>query len=251
MVYWDYNYIKNPNDNKKEELMKQYLNSKSFALIYRLAAFIFIAVGILDTAGVFSGNVNWHIFLTYTVQSNVLVLLFFAVLIVKTMRLGNRVGKPYPFAFYPIVSFVFSIDILITMLIFWTILAPMTWAGGYLLSFSNFAVHLISPLLMIFDRIMFYQPGRIRKYALLIITIFPYVHVAQSFIIGLNRLVYFAPMRIESYYIYPFLDYDTHGNMVFVYILGLSLVFLGIGYAWRYVELRIIAKKDSISTDRK
>ena len=223
--------------------MKRYVKNKKFVLIYRLAAFVFIAIGLVDTAGVFSGTIIWHVFLTYTFQSNVLVWLFFAILIIKTLHVSADDDDPYPFGFYSVASFTISIAILITMLIFWTILAPMTWAGGYLMSFSNFAVHLICPLLMIFDRIVFYQPGLIRKHDLLAIVIFPLLHVAQSFIIGLNRLVYFAPMRIESYYIYPFMDYDKHGNMVFVYILGLALVFIGIGYGWRYIEMRIIAKK--------
>ena len=223
--------------------MNRCSSNKKLVTAFRLSAFIFITLGILDTAGIFSGTIRWQVFLTYTFQSNVLVWLFFAILIVKTLCGGNPEATEHPFAFYPVISFVISIYIFITMLIFWTILAPLSWSDGYLLTFSNFAVHLICPLLMIFDRIMLYPRGLIRKQDPPAILIFPLLHVVQSFVIGLNRLVYFAPIKIESYYIYPFLDYDKHGNMVFVYIFGLALFFLGLGYIWRHLETRIIAKK--------
>ena len=221
--------------------MKRYADNRAFALCYRVAALVIIAAGLADISGLLSGEINPHVFLSYTVQSNVLVWLFFAFCTIKTAR--AKVGQHYPFGFWPAASFAVTIAILITMLLFWAILAPTSWAGGHLLTFSNFAVHLICPILMIFDRFIFYQPGKIGRLEPLAVFIFPYMHVAQSFIIGLNRLVYFAPLRIESYYIYPFLDYDAQGNMVFLYILGLSLIFLGISYGWRHLENKYAAKR--------
>jgi hypothetical protein len=226
-------------------LMRRVVDNKVFVLGYRIVALVIISFGLVNTAGLFSVSTSWHIFFTYTAQSNVLVMLFFIVCIVKTAGVSADNKKAYRFGFYPVLSFTVSIAILITMLIFWTILAPMSWAGSYLMTYSNFAVHLICPLLMLFDRIMFYKPGTIRKFDPFFIIVFPYLHVAQSFIIGLNRLVYFAPMRIDSYYIYPFLDYDAHGNTVFLYILGLTVIFIGIGYGWRYIENRYAAKTAS------
>ena len=66
--------------------------------------------------------------------------------------------------------------------------------------------------------------------------IFPLLYVAQSFILGLNHLVYFSDVGVESYYMYPFLDFDAYGPLVFVFILGLAGFFLGLSYLWYYLE---------------
>jgi hypothetical protein len=222
------------------------IRNKAFVLGYRIAALVVITAGLMDIVGVFAGNINWYIFFAYTIQSNVLVWLMFVVLIAKTATAPrhSEVAAAGRFGFYPVVSFAVSIAILITMLIFWAILAPMSWSSGSLLTFSNLAVHLVCPLLMLGDRVMFYGKGVMRKREVLSIAVFPYIYIAQSFTLGLTRAVYFEPLRIESYYIYPFLDFDAHGYWVFLYIALLTVFFLGIGYLWWwFIEKKVTANR--------
>lgn len=215
-------------------------------MIYRIAAFAIAAVGLLANMEVFTGKPNYYALFAYTTQSNILVCLFFLILIVKTaakiIRKEEAADKNY--GFYPLASFAISFAILITMLIFWLVLAPANWADVNLLTFFNLGVHFINPLLMIADRLLFYKKGAMRKYQPLVILFFPYVYILQSFALGLNHAVYFEPIGIESYYIYPFLDFDQYGALVFAFIAGLTVLFLLLAYGIYFGEKKF-SKKNS------
>ena len=222
--------------------MTSVIRRKPFVLGYRMAALLIITLGLAGRAHLFSGSINWHVFLAYTIQSNLLAWLLFAVLIFKTASKKAPAFDAHAFGFYPVISFAASIAILITMLIFWGVLAPKSWSGGSLWTFSNLAVHLFGPLLMIGDRILFYKTGIIKRRHLLAVIVFPIIYIIQSFAIGLTRAVYFSPLNVNSYYLYPFLDFDAHGYLVFAFIIALAAGFLGLGYAWYFIEKRIAAK---------
>jgi hypothetical protein len=218
------------------------INNKYFILGYRVASVVVIVFGLLATLGAFSGSINYYIFFAYTTQSNILVLGFFVVLVAKTAakiaRGEDVVDKS--FGFYPVAAFAVTFAIFITMMIFWGILVPLK--GGMsmgLMTFYNLGVHLFCPLLMIGDYLLFYKKGVMRRRDPLAITIFPYLYIGQSFALGLNHVVYFAPLHIESYYIYPFMDFDAHGRLVFLFLLALTAFFLGLGYVCYYLEKRV------------
>jgi hypothetical protein len=219
------------------------ISNTSVILGYRIAAFVIIALGLLTTTGVFAGHVKYQTLFAYTIQSNIVVLAFFAVLIVRT-AVGLARGadaKDGGYGFYPVASFAISFAILITMLIFWVILAPVattTWGNGHLLTFSNLGVHLFCPLLMIGDRLLFYPKRVMRKHEPLFVAICPYAYILESFALGLNRVVYFGPIGIESYYPYPFMDLDANGPWVFVNLLGLTVFFLGLAYGCYFIGNR-------------
>jgi hypothetical protein len=218
------------------------INNKYFILGYRVVAVVVIVFGLLATLGAFSGAINYYIFFAYTTQSNILVLGFFVVLVAKTAAKIARGEEPTDknFGFYPVAAFAVTFAILITMMIFWAILVPLK--GGMsmgLMTFYNLGVHLFCPLLMIGDYLLFYKKGVMRRRDPLAITIFPYLYIGQSFVLGLNHVVYFAPLHIESYYIYPFMDFDAYGRLVFLFLLALTVFFLGLGYVCYSLERRV------------
>jgi hypothetical protein len=207
---------------------------------YRVAAVVVIVFGLLATLGVFRGEINYYVFFAYTTQSNILVLGFFIMLVVKTAAMIAYGEEPPDknYGFHPVAAFAVSFAILITMMIFWAILVPLQWGKINLMVFSNLGVHLLCPLLMIGDYLLFYKKGVMRRRDPLAIVIFPYIYIGQSFALGLNHAVYFAPLHIESYYIYPFMDFDAYGGMVFLFILALTAFFLGLGYVCYFLERR-------------
>ena len=128
-------------------------------------------------------------------------------------------------------------------LIFWCYLAPSGWMQNRLLSFRNLAIHLFCPVLMVLDRILFYPTGLQKKTHMLYMLIFPVIYVIEAFILGTNHLVDFSEkLGIDSYYIYPFLDYDAHGPLVFLFIAGLAVFFLGLSYLWYFLETKFKQK---------
>jgi hypothetical protein len=217
------------------------INNKYFILVYRIVAVVVIVLGLLATLGVFRGEINYYIFFAYTTQSNILVLGFFILLVAKTAAGIARGEEPSNrnYGFYPVAAFAVVFAIFITMMIFWVILVPLNWGHMNLMVFSNLGVHLICPLMMIGDYLMFYKKGVMRRRDPLAIAIFPYIYIGQSFALGLTHAVYFEPLHIESYYIYPFMDFDAHGRMVFLFLLALTAFFLGLGYICYYIERRL------------
>lgn len=206
---------------------------------YRIFSFVISILGLLANMQVLEGTPNYYALFAYTTQSNILVILFFTLLVIKTAqqlffreKTNNR-----NYGFYPVLSFVVCFSIFITMIIFWLVLAPSQWADINLLTFFNLGVHFINPVLMILDRFLFYEKGRIKKRQVFLILIFPYFYILQSFLLGLTHAVYFSPIGIDSYYIYPFLDFDKYGCQVFLFIAVLTMIFLLLGYGWHRLEL--------------
>ncbi|MBR6800278.1 MAG: Pr6Pr family membrane protein [Eubacteriaceae bacterium] len=195
------------------------------AVIYRIFAFCFSLWGILAHINVFS-DIRIRGLLTYTVQSNIFVCGVFLILAVRSISLYRRDRSSVDYGFFPALSFSAVIDILLTMLIFWVVLAPTNWAGLDLFSADNLAVHLFTPILIFLDRIFFYKYSQMNKKDILYVMIFPYIYVIVSSVIGLNRLVMFEGPGGGSYYLYPFLNFDRLGGMVFVNIILLSIFFL-------------------------
>ena len=181
---------------------------------------------------------NPYSLFTYTIQSNLLVWGYFLFSIIKTIKKLSIAENDQDFGFHTAFSFAVCIDIIVTFLIFWCYLAPNGWMAGSLLTFKNLSIHFFCPLLAVLDRIMFFRKGSLKKSQIPVIMIFPLIYVVQSLTLGLTHAIWFAPVGVESYYMYPFLDLDAHGAMVFVYLIGLVAIFLGISYLWYYIETK-------------
>ncbi len=205
------------------------INNKYFILTYRIAAFVISLCGILSHIGMFSGGADIKVLLTYTVQSNILVCGVFFILSLRTIYSIRSGEEKTDHGFYPPLSFAAMIDILLTMLIFWVVLAPTNWAGLKLYSVDNLTVHMITPMMIFADRIMFYADAYMKKREILYAVIFPYIYILESFINGRFKIVMFPNVGGGSYYLYPFLNFDRLGWMVFVYVILLTLFFLFIG----------------------
>ncbi|MBE5951612.1 MAG: hypothetical protein E7260_08495 [Lachnospiraceae bacterium] len=211
-------------------------NDTKFILFYRVTSFLLITAGLCVCLQLFEEEKNLLSLFTYTVQSNLMVWFFFLISSIRTAKAVYSGTKVKTCDFCSIFSFCTCIAITVTFLIFWCYLAPSGWMQNRLLSFRNLSIHFFCPVLMVLDRILFYPKGQMKKTQVLFMLIFPLLYVAQSFILGLNHLVYFSDVGVESYYMYPFLDFDAYGPLVFVFILGLAGFFLGLSYLWYYLE---------------
>jgi len=61
------------------------IKSKKVALVYRLVSLIIATSGFLTMMGAFGGGWNLSALMFYTLQSNVLIIVMFAMLIVRTL----------------------------------------------------------------------------------------------------------------------------------------------------------------------
>ena len=220
-------------DSVRGELIM--IQDRRFALYFRLCAFLFAVAGLLKQIGAFGGAINFNSFMYYTIQSNLLAILFFAFLTIRTAK-GLREGRKGTAGWHSRLGMVCAVDLLVTLIVFWALLAPQDIDPKYLWTFENMAVHAITPLLCLLDYIFFSNSHRLKYRDVYYICIFPVCYVAFTSISGLMGHVYYyvgvtsGPLssHIETVPVrfpYFFLDYDRLGMMAMVYS-GVILIFI-------------------------
>lgn len=219
------------------------VKNKYAALSFRLFCLIFTLVGLLTQIDVFSGNINFGQFMYYTIQSNLLALFLFTLLTVKTVqdiRSGSELGHSNH---YPRFEMVCCIDLLLTMLVYWFMLAPGAFSMGGdrgLLSFSNLALHLFVPLFCLVDYFLFAKPGHLKYKDVYSVTIYPLFYVLFTTAAGLMGYVYrISPADGRAVrFPYFFFDWDDVGAVGLLYILVLVAVFLVFSHILFWVDRR-------------
>jgi len=218
------------------------IKDRRIALIFRVAAFIIAVTGFLDMMGVFRGEAHFAALAFYTMQSNILVIALFGMLIVRTV-MGLRDGSKGNAGYFARFEMICAIDIMLTLLVFWILLAPTLFSmvGGFSMwTFDNLAVHAFTPLLCLLDYILFTQPGHLKYRDIYYVCIFPIAYLIGTSIVGLLGYVFMTasdgnPMRFP----YFFYDFDRIGAMAFVYIGALILFFLIIGHVFYFIDKKV------------
>jgi len=213
------------------------IKSKKIALIYRGAAVLIATAGLLALLGLFQGSVHVNVLYYYTALSNIMAIILFVMLIIRTISGINKdIGNNA--CYFPRFSMICSINVLLTFVVFWILLVPHLIGILPLWTFSNLAVHAITPLLCLFDYILFAEPRRLKYRDVYYVTIFPICYLAGSSLAGLAGHVYGisptdgAPIRFP----YFFYDFDRIGLLALVYIAGIVIFFLIIGHIFYYID---------------
>jgi hypothetical protein len=180
--------------------------------------------------GVFAGRLSWPILLYYTTESNILVLVMFGALIVRTASDLKNSGVAGSVSYYERISAIVALAITVTLVIFWALLAPVIGGLRGLLSFTNLQVHAITPLLMVFDYLFFAEPGKLKKYDPWIFACIPLAYFAQSTALGFSGVKYGAQFGSPTRFPYFFIDFDLIGARVFAYVIAITLFFMAIAY---------------------
>jgi len=224
------------------------IKNKHFALYFRLCAMIFAAIGLLKQIGAFDGRMSLGAFMYYTIQSNLLAIVMFAFLTIRTL-IGLRESPYGSVGQYARFEMICTVDLLVTLLVFWILLVPEV-EPTYLWTFDNIAVHTVTPLLCLIDYILFSEAGRLKYRDVYHVCIFPLCYVAFTSVAGFLGYVYsfkgtfsasasemadVAPIRFP----YFFLDFDRIGISVFLYIVGLLLFFVLLAHVFYFVDRKL------------
>ena len=172
-----------------------------------LSALIIVGVlGIILTAVSTSFMGGASVFYFFTVQSNIFIIamafLFLGHQIICLINKKETVNQVMLQ-----IKFVATVAITITFLVFFTMLAPLMGVD-YLLSFKNFSLHAIVPILAIIDFIVFDTDINISYPKSLIGTIAPVSYVVFVYAIGVPLKLQYAE---NLYFPYFFLNYEQNG----------------------------------------
>ena len=190
---------------------------KKIVRIVELTALVIVGIlGIVFTAMSTDFMGGASVFLFFTVQSNIFIIAMSLLFLINEV-VSLVLKKSFINQIMLHVKFVATIAITITFIVFFTMLAPLM-GMDYLLSFNNFSLHAIVPILAIVDFIVFdteinlsYPKSLIGGAMPLYYVFFVYIGVPLNFQYGENlKFPYF------------FLNYEKNG---FFFEKGFGVVF--------------------------
>lgn len=208
------------------------LASRPAALAYRIAASAVILWGIGRVSGIWAGEPTWSSFLYYTVLSNVLCLVWIAGSAIRTLSDARASGWRGPSTPSARGAAAVMEAIRVTMLIYLFVLAPalFTQPGAYRpFTLTDNLVHIVAPILVIVDWLLFVPKGRLRAYDPLLWALIPYAYLVFAFAYSASGGRFAGGTTVP----YPFMNVETHGvGGVALWIAGLTLALVAVGYVF-------------------
>ncbi|MCL2628970.1 MAG: Pr6Pr family membrane protein [Oscillospiraceae bacterium] len=213
--------------------------NRKFALIFRLSALLLAIAGVAAQMGVFKGSVSFAGFMYYTIQSNLLVIFMFVLLVIKTAKSLRESATGFA-GWYPRFEMICTVNVFVTFIVFWALLTP-TVSADYLRSFENLAIHAITPILCLADYLLFTKSPHLKYRDVYYTLIFPLSYVIFVTIAGFAGYVFYYVSELEnplsSYmdmvpvrFPYFFLDFDRIGYYVFAFVAGIAVFILLLGH---------------------
>lgn len=205
-------------------------NNLKFALFYRLTFALISIVGVIFNTKMLTPEFNATTFLFYTTQSNLLAFLLFVTLFILSLKGYLQDHQSTKTSYLPTLSFTVMINIFLTFIVFWTLLAPEMLGTNYnLFSFSNLAVHTITPLAVMVDYFLFNSKKELKYRATFYPLLYPLLYSVFVLLNGLFKGVEYYSFGISNmpkYFPYFFFDFYTYGPLVIVYLLMIALFLL-------------------------
>ncbi|MFC4761139.1 Pr6Pr family membrane protein [Fructobacillus durionis] len=199
-----------------------FIQSHKAKTIYRT---LLVIIGIIGVC--INTKLSPAMFLYYTTLSNVLCILYFIYALTQSGKVLNENIKG-----------AVTLAITVTMLIYWGVLAPYSFHMDSTLDYcGTFMVHLIVPLMVIFDWFLFDTKGRFSKKAPLYWLLIPLIYYVFTVIAAQFKIVY--PLS-GNHYPYYFINNEMIGwGMVAVFVIGLTLFFLIFGYLYYALDKKL------------
>lgn len=205
-----------------------YISDRYLSAGYKAAVFFLSGLGLALNFGL-PGQFNFGSIKYYTILSNVLCFVFFGAALFTSLTAIQRDGRRGECTLLPRFKGAVTIAITVTMLIYQFILSDTPFSmgpdsGGL----GNHLVHLIVPLLVILDWLLFDPKGRYRPADPFFWCLLPMVYWLYTFVGALLGVTY---GKSQSRYPYGFIDVDKLGlARVVGNVAALLLFFLALCY---------------------
>ncbi|MDR0670994.1 MAG: Pr6Pr family membrane protein [Oscillospiraceae bacterium] len=202
-----------------------YIKSRVASLVYKIAATAVTLGGLLLIFGV-PNTFNLSLIKYYTVLSNLLCLALLSASAAHVAVQMKRSGSHGAATYRPCCKGAVTIAITLTLLVYQFMLADtpfsMTEGGA-----GNIFVHLLTPVLVILDWLLFDEKGHYRASDPLRWAIIPLCYLLYALIAAPLGVTYLGGSR----YPYFFVDIDLIGvGGVARYVLAVTVVFMVLGY---------------------
>lgn len=218
---------------------------KTIAKIFIKATITIVGtLGIVLTAQSTDFMGGGSVFFFFTVQSNIFIMLMALIFLVNEVVVLIT-KKSFINQVLLHIKYTATVAITITFLVFFTMLAPLMGVD-YLLSFKNYSLHAIVPILAIVDFFLFDKDIQLTYKSSLLATIPPICYVIFVYVGAIFKIQYTK----DLYYPYFFLNIDTNGFFFEKGTMGVIpwiIILLGfiIGLGCLYCLLMKLRQKES------
>lgn len=218
-------------------LKHMYIRNTYFKQIYRLLFLFLCEAGIvLQYAAVSKDGNAAMLTCYYTILSNMVCFLYFAVLVVAQRKKEN-----------PLLKGSVTMCIAVTGLVYHFMLNGVMEANAEKVSpvllAGNILVHYVVPAMVVLDYFLFFPKGQYKSLHPIAWLVLPYLYFGFALLraeISDTRFSGFG--GAQSRYPYPFMDVDLYGwDKVLLIVLGITVAFLALGYI-AYVIDRLLGK---------
>lgn len=223
-----------------------YIRNTYFKQIYRLLFLFLCEAGILLQYAAVSQSGNAAMLSCYyTVLSNILCFVYFAVLVVAQHKKEN-----------PLVKGSVTMCIAVTGIVYHFLLDGMMEANAAsvspVLDAGNFLVHTVVPVMVVLDYFLFFPKGQYKSLHPIAWLVLPYLYFGFILLRAeISDSLFSGFGGAKSRYPYPFLDVDLYGwDKVLLIVLGITVAFLALGYI-AYVLDRLLGKNLQKSRKRR
>ena len=165
-----------------------------------------------------------QLFSYYTMQSNVLAVILWGVLIVKNNEDTTIMRR---------CRFVLTTGIMITFIVYHFVLVPVLKSSELnypLFTINDLFVHYFTPLLMFFDYVFLSKPFKIPLRQMMLVWVQPVFYTLYVFIYVTLGGVYIID-NTTTRFPYFFMDIDQYGwQVVLMYGVGILILFIVLGF---------------------
>lgn len=214
-----------------------YIRNMYLKQIYRLLFLFLCEAGILlQYAALSQGGNAAMLSCYYTILSNILCFVYFAVLVVAQRKKEN-----------PLVKGSVTMCIAVTGLVYHFMLNGVMEANADQISpvllAGNLLVHYVVPVMVVLDYFLFFPKGQYKSLYPIAWLVLPYLYFGFVLLRAeISDSLFSGFGGAKSRFPYPFLDVDLYGwDKVLLIVLGITVAFLALGYI-AYVIDRLLGK---------
>lgn len=208
-------------------MIKNRITQVVFQSIYCTLA----VIAFIGSLGYFDAKFNSEFYIWYTNLSNYICFVVMFISLFVTIKKAVKKEDGYVET-SPIFTFLTMIMIIVTCLIYNTLLVGDKSAEDYFLSINNLLMHLVLPIMFVLHWVLFYEHNKTRWYYPLLSTVMPLIYVVAILI----RAVVLNGKDV-TLYPYFFLNLENLGwGGVLTWVSILVVVFVFLGYIIYFLD---------------
>jgi hypothetical protein len=222
------------------------IKNRTVQLMYQTAYCTIAFIGTIASLGIFDDitNIRWDFYVHFTNISNFFC---FGVMIACLIQTIKKTEDSYV-STNPVIKFMGMLGIILTFLVFNIMLAGAEGRDPQLnYRVGSLAFHVVLPIMYVLHWVLFYERKKVRWTYPLFAILFPLTYVIlifiQAIILKFDTSILIPNSTTPLIYPYFFLNIETQGPKVILWILALLVGFVALGYGFYGID-KITRKKN-------